>query len=127
MIRLPPRSTRTDTLFPSTTLFRSAIVDHYVSKLPADADAEALPPPPPATPGECAAIVDRFLAGLDGMSHRRDRQPLLDAVSFAAEELGGDPLPWSAPVTQLILGGWMPLSGLEIGSAVCGERVGPEV
>src|SRR3546814_8470191 len=24
MIRLPPRSTRTDTLFPSTTLFRSA-------------------------------------------------------------------------------------------------------
>src|SRR3546814_10851925 len=26
MIRLPPRSTRTDTLFPYTTLFRSAIV-----------------------------------------------------------------------------------------------------
>src|SRR3546814_16750620 len=27
MIRRPPRSTRTDTLFPYTTLFRSAIVD----------------------------------------------------------------------------------------------------
>src|SRR3546814_3997310 len=26
MIRLPPRSTRTDTLFPYTTLFRSALV-----------------------------------------------------------------------------------------------------
>src|SRR3546814_11906064 len=26
MIRLPPRSTRTDTLFPYTTLFRSAVV-----------------------------------------------------------------------------------------------------
>src|SRR3546814_2539291 len=90
MIRLPPRSTRTDTLFPSTTLFRSAIVDHYVSKLPADADAEALPPPPPATPGECAAIVDRFLGGLDGMSQRRDRRseehtselPLLMRISY---------------------------------------------
>src|SRR3546814_6599284 len=28
MIRRPPRSTRTDTLFPYTTLFRSRIVDH---------------------------------------------------------------------------------------------------
>src|SRR3546814_2102116 len=27
MIRLPPRSTRTDTLFPFTTLFRSALTD----------------------------------------------------------------------------------------------------
>src|SRR3546814_6192432 len=27
MIRLPPRSTRTDTLFPSTTLFRSGFAD----------------------------------------------------------------------------------------------------
>src|SRR3546814_20316794 len=31
MIRLPPRSTRTDTLFPYTTLFRSllAVADHH--------------------------------------------------------------------------------------------------
>src|SRR3546814_6512627 len=28
MIRRPPRSTRTDTLFPYTTLFRSDIADH---------------------------------------------------------------------------------------------------
>src|SRR3546814_4920705 len=28
MIRRPPRSTRTDTLFPYTTLFRSRIVEH---------------------------------------------------------------------------------------------------
>src|SRR3546814_14225037 len=28
MIRRPPRSTRTDTLFPYTTLFRSVVVDH---------------------------------------------------------------------------------------------------
>src|SRR3546814_20065181 len=30
MIRRPPRSTRTDTLFPYTTLFRSAIADEVV-------------------------------------------------------------------------------------------------
>src|SRR3546814_13134585 len=30
MIRRPPRSTRTDTLFPYTTLFRSAPVDAYL-------------------------------------------------------------------------------------------------
>src|SRR3546814_6867448 len=30
MIRRPPRSTRTDTLFPYTTLFRSGVVGDYV-------------------------------------------------------------------------------------------------
>src|SRR3546814_16311770 len=29
MIRRPPRSTRTDTLFPYTTLFRSTDIDHH--------------------------------------------------------------------------------------------------
>lgn len=88
-----------------------AVVEHYVAKLPADADP--LPQPTAATPEECAAIVDRFLGGLDGMAHKKDRQALLDAVGFVAEELGGDPLRWSAPVTQLILGGWLPLSGYD--------------
>src|SRR3546814_3948237 len=31
MIRRPPRSTRTDTLFPYTTLFRSEVSDHGVN------------------------------------------------------------------------------------------------
>src|SRR3546814_4859362 len=31
MIRRPPRSTRTDTLFPYTTLFRSVALQHVVS------------------------------------------------------------------------------------------------
>src|SRR3546814_2522956 len=30
MIRPPPRSTRTDTLFPYTTLFRSTFLDQYL-------------------------------------------------------------------------------------------------
>src|SRR3546814_16375977 len=38
MIRLPPRSTRTDTLFPYTTLFRSfdAVIDTELRKAGAD-------------------------------------------------------------------------------------------
>src|SRR3546814_6274302 len=32
MIRRPPRSTRTDTLFPYTTLFRSPITGDYAAK-----------------------------------------------------------------------------------------------
>src|SRR3546814_11267194 len=30
MIRRPPRSTRTDTLFPYTTLFRSSVADNFI-------------------------------------------------------------------------------------------------
>src|SRR3546814_19626533 len=37
MIRRPPRSTRTDTLFPYTTLFRSSLVKIYESMKPKDA------------------------------------------------------------------------------------------
>src|SRR3546814_3642646 len=33
MIRLPPRSTRTDTLFPYTTLFRSQIGDFAIQRI----------------------------------------------------------------------------------------------
>src|SRR3546814_20336179 len=33
MIRRPPRSTRTDTLFPYTTLFRSHVRGHWISLL----------------------------------------------------------------------------------------------
>src|SRR3546814_2592604 len=32
MIRRPPRSTRTDTLFPYTTLFRSVCADHEIAQ-----------------------------------------------------------------------------------------------
>src|SRR3546814_8896928 len=34
MIRRPPRSTRTDTLFPYTTLFRSDRVRHHHARIP---------------------------------------------------------------------------------------------
>src|SRR3546814_10398050 len=37
MIRRPPRSTRTDTLFPYTTLFRAVFVDQIIASQPQDA------------------------------------------------------------------------------------------
>src|SRR3546814_5746317 len=42
MIRRPPRSTRTDTLFPYTTLFRSKGPDHRLSDPATEIDARTL-------------------------------------------------------------------------------------
>src|SRR3546814_8105537 len=42
MIRRPPRSTRTDTLFPYTTLFRSARLDHLTGLDPALGERDQL-------------------------------------------------------------------------------------
>src|SRR3546814_19812377 len=45
MIRRPPRSTRTDTLFPYTTLFRSQVDDPPARERAAVVDADDDPPP----------------------------------------------------------------------------------
>src|SRR3546814_16132088 len=71
MIRLPPRSTRADTLFPDTTLFRSQIdvqcniganqigdeVHEVLLKLEVRAEAD----------GEVAFVVDLTYAGIFGL------------------------------------------------------------
>ncbi len=88
-----------------------AITEHYLAKLPAG--GAPLPDPPVASSEECAEVADRFLDGLTGMAHRRDREPLLAALEFVSDELGGDPLRWTAPVTQVVVAGWLPLSGFE--------------
>src|SRR3546814_13456273 len=60
MIRRPPRSTRTDTLFPYTTLFRSVVVDPVnVQQLLDDArvvGAVAAPHPPVVAGGAVGAL-----------------------------------------------------------------------
>src|SRR3546814_11542050 len=58
MIRRPPRSTRTDTLFPYTTLFRSQIADH-------------------ARGNDVALIFDG--AGLTAIAHPKIATPLVRA------------------------------------------------
>src|SRR3546814_4037451 len=81
MIRRPPRSTRTDTLFPYTTLFRSAVGEVFHNRVTEAAlvvehvvrDAETL--------GHLAGIVD-VLPGAAG--------PLLRQRHAMAVELQGD-------------------------------------
>src|SRR3546814_11632211 len=84
MIRLPPRSTRTDTLFPYTTLFRSAVAD-------ARRVARTVPPAlravqavlllaPEARPAWCRAAQTRRVAA-------EARRPAR-AVSQARQEIG---------------------------------------
>src|SRR3546814_14226480 len=58
MIRRPPRSTRTDTLFPYTTLFRSGHADHADGAEPAGRErrrrrADADQEDPRARSGDC--------------------------------------------------------------------------
>src|SRR3546814_2600815 len=84
MIRRPPRSTRTDTLFPYTTLFRS--LDRAAGKglggqLADDGQHFGIPAVEPR-----GARQDHLLAGLVGMADRqRDRQR---AAHRIAEDVG---------------------------------------
>src|SRR3546814_12634726 len=83
MIRRPPRSTRTDTLFPYTTLFRSlagdALVEHEIMVISAAGDdlriaavADAVADDPPAGEVEHAARDRLQLARRDQrIVHRR--------------------------------------------------------
>src|SRR3546814_20907078 len=93
MIRRPPRSTRTDTLFPYTTLFRSAV---------ADADARS------PTSGGRISVFDlragalRAVAASGVEADRDDLQSLIDEVEAAAHLHTG---------------------GLQIGRAPCRESV----
>src|SRR3546814_17641500 len=94
MIRLPPRATPTDTLFPSTTLFRS---DQAVI-LAEDVDATG-------AIGGLDADGDREGARLDhGVRHGvEDEEPV---VAFQAEEFGRPAFgkPGLAPPRLLLLG-----------------------
>src|SRR3546814_16331237 len=66
MIRRPPRSTRTDTLFPYTTLFRSVDLQQHVAALGQPRflrlDRRALP----------VAVHQRMLEEVAGIDHARE-------------------------------------------------------
>src|SRR3546814_12775048 len=94
MIRRPPRSTRTDTLFPYTTLFRSNGVADAVTLLLADGFRDARG----RRNGPYRLILANILA-----------EPLCRMAEDVQRHL--------AP------GGLVVLSGLQIGRASCRERV----
>src|SRR3546814_13337715 len=94
MIRRPPRSTRTDTLFPYTTLFRSiAAADlHRVSEAPALEDMRQLD-----TETKLRLLAYCVASQITSLSFHSDRDRQLAQIAGAAQ--------------------------IEIGRASCRERV----
>src|SRR3546814_5945324 len=88
MLRRPPRSNRTDTLFPYTTLFRS--IPFSVAHTPAQQrpTVQGLYPPPPSTSARGASLTTsrttRHSAPLDRRSeeHTSELQSLM-RISYA--------------------------------------------
>src|SRR3546814_14586699 len=109
MIRRPPRSTRTDTLFPYTTLFRS---HHVIDSVGLDA----------AALHAAMGIIEKSHFPLDSLGGMGDNVDMGDK--------GGGPPPVTGPVTELASA---LISGIridvvnEIGRASCRERVCHEV
>src|SRR3546814_15073704 len=102
MIRRPPRSTRTDTLFPYTTLFRS---DLLVALATSNADEHL-----DLSIRELIGRVGRSAPTLLFHTYR-----CLTHVVLTLSFLGGCRLEPLYPLN--------PLAGLEIGRASCRERV----
>src|SRR3546814_11330863 len=106
MIRRPPRSTRTDTLFPYTTLFRS----------PPAGVGQPLPPLPQRQVRIPVLLEPRPRLGVDVTDHvgLTPMRHVLYSVT------AGPPAWWSQPKTR----GNIFMSGIcEIGRASCRERV----
>src|SRR3546814_14271643 len=132
MIRRPPRSTRTDTLFPYTTLFRS----DAVAQAPGAARRRARhPPPAPRTELWIATFHDRhFLepgkrAGGSGVKAHAALGPgsCPDRRDHTSPPRAGAPHARRAEdrrAAALLRAGAR--AGREIGSAACRERWGQD-
>src|SRR3546814_12296868 len=112
MIRRPPRSTRTDTLFPYTTLFRSA----------REREAER-----PAMSALTSQLDTRSAAFRDNAAQMQALVDDLKAKVLQIKQGGGD----KARETHLSRGKMLPRArvrtlldpGAQIGRALCRERV----
>src|SRR3546814_20819569 len=132
MIRRPPRSTRTDTLFPYTTLFRSAVHESFNTFV-----AEAVEV---SVDKEGSWRTERVVAAVDC------GQPInpsiieaqvqcgigfgLSAVLYGAITLkDGDVEPSNLGSSQVLRIQHMPPGGVltELGRAACQERMGEEL
>src|SRR3546814_4677346 len=87
MIRRPPRSTRTDTLFPYTTLFRSVALRQVSNRRRKTLNGlkAALEHGPPADvpePTPAAVDAERALAALRSEEHTSELQSLM-RISYA--------------------------------------------
>src|SRR3546814_11475125 len=124
MIRRPPRSTRTDTLFPYTTLFRSAlqVIDAQVIE---DVAAEDL------------GDLDSFVPGLV-VNSQQPTQPSFELRGISTDDFGIGPDPAVGVYVDGVYAGRgggvrLPFTDVErtevgtgIGSAPGGDRGGEE-
>src|SRR3546814_13807200 len=128
MIRRPPISTRTDTLFPDTTLFRSrretfGPTDETVG-LTGPANRMIGPPPLEMDEGDMdedeqrgrQATRSRLAAGCPGISRFRSRDPTPLPFAFAALFVAAPPTGWAQPARQVT-------HATSLGRASRGERV----
>src|SRR3546814_12485720 len=75
MIRRPPRSTRTDTLFPYTTLFRSTYVEFAASTM---SETQFISEAVRRT--GCGLLLDVNNVYVSCVNHNRDPQATIDAL-----------------------------------------------
>src|SRR3546814_2619341 len=86
MIGRPPRSTRTDTLFPYTTLFRSGL-SHHRASLPSGTNRPISAQESRNSPGGCSADV---LVSPDDSPTAPGREQPLDIASLVAFDCATD-------------------------------------
>src|SRR3546814_16114806 len=107
MIRRPPRSTRTDTRFPYTTLFRSIGVNNQYRGRGVDEYRD-----------EFASLLERAISHAGG---RADRVLVLSIPDWGVTPFDAREGPDGAPVAR------EPDAYNEIGRAPCRERLGKYV
>src|SRR3546814_20787780 len=90
MIRRPPRSTRTDTLFPYTTLFRSpvTIADFPVRSTPSATSAAVVNGPKGVSSGNCTAVMESSCSIGDDGPQLRPREKCRSRMSEAHDPRG---------------------------------------
>src|SRR3546814_17768759 len=91
MIRRPPRSTRTDTLFPDTTLFRSVpVVGTYDVVVCGGGPAGLIAAVAAARGGAKTLLIERY-GFLGGMSTSALVTPISEFRHFGKQHIGGIP------------------------------------
>src|SRR3546814_14702975 len=120
MIRRPPRSTRTDTLFPYTTLFRSADSGVEDDRQLADRRLAGVQPRDRARAGACPDVGDAFEVGQ--MMRAVPAVIALHVRAFARDDARRQAVP-ARPITATEAVTGSEREARQIGRASCRERV----
>src|SRR3546814_18372052 len=128
MIRRPPRATRTDTLFPDTTLFRSVDLKYY--RIPFRVDVAAKGQKQVALLAKDAVPVEQLYAATLSYPGNMRPRPLtlrLRAQNDEAKGLGLALPAGMASVFATVAGQRLLVGEAKIGAQAKGERVGSDI